>query len=259
MNILVLIAGMADPKWPLPVPMDITTLMAQRKAYPLLSPFDEAALELALKLRDADATVQITALVNTSALDDALLRTVAALRVDAVRAVPACDTPWDARACASALAQAAGALERAPDLVLIGREFGDFDDGSVPAAVAEQLGWAFVAQGLAVSAVEGAWRVRRSQGAVQVSVDGPRPLVVSVSNEARNRLRHPLLKNVMTAKKMRFEWQALAAPTRSATLLLAAVTAAEAPVRAVQCRMLVGDVDQQAQALADLLVAEAMA
>lgn len=257
MNILVLIAGIADPKWPLPASLDAASLVAQRQAYPLLSPFDEAALELALKLRDADAGVHITALLSTPTLDDPLLRTVASLRVDTVRALPACQTPWDAQASAAVLAQAVRALDTLPELVLIGREFGDADDGSVPALLAEHLGWAFVAQGLAVTAVDGAWRVRRTQGALQVSVDRAGPLVVSVSNEARNRLRHPLLKNVMAAKKMRFDWQAFEVLPGAGAVTLLAVTAAEAPIRAAQCHMLAGDVQAQAEALADLLVAEA--
>ena len=61
MNVLVLLSGIADPKWQLPEPVTETSLRTQRASYPLLSPFDEAALEVALKLRDADEATKIFA------------------------------------------------------------------------------------------------------------------------------------------------------------------------------------------------------
>lgn len=57
MNVLVLISGI--PSGRLPPLADATSLPAHALRYPRLSPFEEAALELTLKLRDADAAVRI--------------------------------------------------------------------------------------------------------------------------------------------------------------------------------------------------------
>jgi len=78
MNVLVLISGIADPKWPLPPQPDATALQIHASRYAVMSPFDEAALELALKLRDADPSVAITAVV---AGGEALARKTAEWRV----------------------------------------------------------------------------------------------------------------------------------------------------------------------------------
>ena len=63
MNIAVLLAGIVDPKWPLQgLHLGAGGVVAGDDKLPgKLSPFDEAALETALKLRDADPDVNICA------------------------------------------------------------------------------------------------------------------------------------------------------------------------------------------------------
>jgi electron transfer flavoprotein beta subunit len=258
MNILVLIAGIADPKWPLPTPLNAAALAAERARHPLLSPFDEAALELALKLRDADPATRIHALVSGASADDPLLRHVAGYRLDQVEGVEAGAWPaWHSGALAAALAARLRRLSPAPDLLLIGREFGDLDDGSLPAALSATLGWPFVPQVLGLEAQNGGVQVLRQHAAVQEHLRQPLPALLAVTNHARNRLRHPLLKNVMAAKRLRLDSAAL--PDPGAPLVevqLGEVRVAIAPPRAGRCQMLDGDALAQAQALAALLLTE---
>lgn len=256
MNVLVLLAGIADPKWPLPASLAATTLDTQRATYPLLSPFDEAALELALKLRDADASVQIRALVAASSAQDPLLRHVASFRLDQVCAFNTARWPaWNSAALASALSSWVQTLTPTPDLLLMGREFGDQDDGSLPPTLAQAFTWPLSTLVLEATAESGSSvRLLRQQGAVQERVRKDLPAVAAVTNHARNRLRHPLLKNVMAAKKMVFELTDL--PDGPPTPLLRRVGAALAiaPARTTACRMLDGDAAAQARALAALLL-----
>ncbi len=79
------------------------------------------------------------------------------------------------------------------------------------------------------------------------------PALLSVTNDSHNRLRQPLLKNVMASKKMSFAPCAVQ-PVEPAIEWLA-VHAAAAPTRAAACRLLQGTLDQQARELADVLVA----
>ena len=256
MNVLVLLAGIADPKWPLPASLAAATLDTPRAAYPLLSPFDEAALELALKLRDADATVRISALVAAASAQDPLLRHVASFRLDQVCAFDTARWPaWNSAGLASALAGHAQTLTPAPDLVLMGREFGDLDDGSLPPTLAGALSWAFSSLVLDVEAgAGGGLQLLRQQGAAQERLRQDLPFLAAVTNHARNRLRHPLLKNVMAARKMGFELLALPDAGAAAAVRLTSATVAEALVRTTACHMLAGDPPAQARALAALLL-----
>ncbi|WP_157896714.1 electron transfer flavoprotein subunit beta [Acidovorax carolinensis] len=256
MNVLVLLAGIADPKWPLPASLAATTLDTQRATYPLLSPFDEAALELALKLRDADASVQIRALVAASSAQDPLMRHVASFRLDQVCAFDTARWPaWNSAALASALSSWAQKLTPAPDLLLMGREFGDQDDGSLPSTLAQALAWPLSTLVLEATAESGSSvRLLRQQGAVQERVRKDLPAVAAVTNHARNRLRHPLLKNVMAAKKMVFELTDLPDGPPPPALRWAGTALASAPARTTACRMLDGDAAAQARALATLLL-----
>lgn len=259
MNILVIVCGIADPKYPLPRDIDVPALASLRAAHVLPSPFDEAALELALKLRDADPAVHLTALVMATSATDPLLRTVASLRPDLTFGIDLKGFPlWDgaglARACASVVAQ----LDPSPTLVLIGREFGDCDDGTAPAVMAQALRMSYAQLVLSVAITEGHIHAVRQNGARQERVVLTPPALVSVTNDARNKLRHPLLKNVMAAKKMIFNMMALS-ETASTNVDLTAVAAAPVRARASTCRMLSGDARAQADALIELLLAEGSA
>lgn len=251
MNVLVLVCGIADPKWPLPAQPDGPSLQAHAARYAVMSPFDEAALELALKLRDADPAVTIAALV---AGPETLARKVAEWRLDAVQRFDAgALAAWDARGYAGALAAAARAATDAPALLLCGREFGDFDDGSVPALLARELGAEHVALGLAVQQRADALWASRQRGGVIENVRLRTPSLLSVTNDSHNRLRHPLLKNVMAARRLQIAVQAAGAG--AATVALAAMQPYAPPPRSGRCRMIAGTPQQQADALAELLLA----
>src|SRR5690606_24632142 len=121
MDILVLLAGVADNRYPLhEIRLDNGLISESGQSRRILSPFDEGALELALKLRDQRPGCRIEVLVLGGSNQDNLLRTVAAFKPDRLRCLqlqPYC--PWDA---ALSSGQIAGLLEReelSPGLVLI--------------------------------------------------------------------------------------------------------------------------------------------
>jgi electron transfer flavoprotein beta subunit len=255
MRIAVLLAGVADPKKPLPKPAsgDWRDLRADPAVSYKLSPFDEAALEIALKLRDQIPGTEIAALVTDGSGDATLMRTVAALRVDHVRglAVPAAqrgNPAWLARHAADALWKD----EPAPDLVLVGREHGDLDDGMTPAYLAEAWQLPYAALALQARAGEsGGWSFLRGGTTQDEWLHLPSPALAGVSNDKSNRLRHPLMKNVALAKQQRFEIAAPTADEPAARTTLAHAAPAQAAARGGQaCRMIEGTVQDQARALA---------
>lgn len=257
MNLLVILAGVADPKWPLPAIVDATTLAQHRAAHPLLSPFDEAALELALKLRADDPLIRIHALVGIASAQDPLLRHVAGFRLDTVEGLDLRDHPtWSAPLLARRLAAWIRALQPAPDLVLTGREFGDDDDGTVPALLAEACGLPLLSQTLTVGLHEGSVQVLRQQGIGLERRRKSLPVLAAVTNHTSNRLRHPLLKNVMAARKMSFELVTLPPLSETVPLRLDGISPIAPPARATACRMIEGERSAQVAELARALVAE---
>jgi electron transfer flavoprotein beta subunit len=255
MEVCVLVTGVADPKWPLPQVLSLAALNAHAAQYAALSPFDEAALEVALKLRDADASVVVKTLV---AGDEALARRVAGWRPDAIHRLDLAAVPrWDGQAVAAALARALQALAPAASLVVVGREFGDFDEGTVPAALAHTMAAPHVALALGVEAAADALNAVRQGSAGLERVVLPSRVLVSVTNDPGNRLRHPLMKNVMLARKMPLP--AWSAPSAASPVACERVQPVTAPARAAACEWLEGSSEQKARALARVLAAAAEA
>ncbi|MFC4275392.1 hypothetical protein [Achromobacter aloeverae] len=208
MHIAVLLAGVADPRKPLPRPAsgDWRDLPGATPVSYKLSPFDEAALEIALKLRDQGAATRVSVVVTDGAGDIALMRAIAALKPDQVRGLnpPAAqrgNPAWLARHAPHLLREG----EAWPGLVLIGREHGDLDDGMTPAYLAESWGLPYVGLALQARARAGGWTLLRSGARQDEAVDVPAPAMASISNDKSNRLRHPLMKNVALAKQLKFE------------------------------------------------------
>jgi electron transfer flavoprotein beta subunit len=264
MHVAILLAGVADPRKPLPGPAsgDWRDLPGAASVSYKLSPFDEAALEIALKIRDQGAASRVTAVVTDGSGDRALMRAIAALKPDRVKGL--CPPPAQ-RGNPAWLARHAPALLREgdawPDLILIGREHGDLDDGMMPAYLAESWRLPFVALALRVQARDGGgWTMLRSGSRQDESLDVPTPAMASISNDKSNRLRHPLMKNVALAKQFKFEHAAPdeAQPAPRATLAQAApARTASRGTRA--CRMFTGPVEEQAAALAAWLRASTTA
>lgn len=248
MKLLVLVSGVVDPRRP------VSSRVLQDAAAPReLSPFDASALECALKLRDADPATSIHALIAGPAPSEALLRSAASFRLDSVRALAAdASLQWDAGAFAACLAGAVSGF--APDAVLMGREFGDFDDGVLAPCLAEALSWPFVglAQTLSPGAA-GELVLLRERGGFEERIQVHLPVLASITNDRRNRLRYPLMKNIAAAKKQRFT--IAAAGVDRATLKTRLVSLADMDLDGPpgSCRMLDGDIEMQAAQLADLL------
>lgn len=92
----------------------------------------------------------------------------------------------------------------------------------------------------------------RERGTCEEWLGLDQPTLASVTNDRRNKLRHPLMKNVMQAKRMTFPQVMASAPTRSAMTLSQLHVAPVIP-RLGECRLLSGDIGQQAKAFSGWL------
>lgn len=257
MRVVVLLGGIVDPRWRLErLALRPDAGQADETGLPKrLSPFDEAALELALKLRDADPAVRCSAAVVGDAASDPLLRAVLAFRPNrAIRLDTSGLALWDPFAAVRLLAAAVDSLGPQPDLLLMGREFGDADDGVLPPLLAEARGCLFFGQAHAVTAGENGLLALRTRGPREERRHLPPPALVSVTNERGNRLRHPLMKNVALAKREILEVVSAPLPDAAPAVQARSLSSMPPPRRgAGACRILQGPLEAQVAELADYL------
>jgi electron transfer flavoprotein beta subunit len=260
MEILVLLSGIVDPNARLSDARIDRLSLGEESGDETrrLSPFDEAALETALQWRDLDAATRITAAVVGTRACDKLTQAVAAFRPNlTVRIDIASTLFWDPAAAVAALgALFCGHGIPRPDLVLIGREFGDCDNGVLPGYLAEAVGWRFVGQVQQIRPEGDRLRLTRSRGGAEEQIALAPPLMASMVNDRGNRLRHPLMKNVILAKRDPVQALPPAMSAGHATARLVHAGPAPARKRRAECQWLRGTADEQADALAMLLRAE---
>jgi len=167
----------------------------------VVSPFDEQALEAALRIRDQlGAEVKITAVtLGPESARTALKQALALGADDGVHVLDAALGEADSHVTAHALAAAIRRLG-AIDLVLAGRQAADWDAGIVGLGVAEILGLPAVSFACAIEAAAGLIRVVRVLQDGFETVESPLPALVTVSNEL-GAVRKPNLRETMRAAR----------------------------------------------------------
>ena len=166
----------------------------------ILNAYDEQATEAALRIRDAGVDCRITAVATGG--DDAstvLRRCVAMGADDAIHVVdgggPATDGFRTARLLAGVVRELGDV-----DLVLCGRQGSDYDQGTVPAVLAELLDYAYVTMAAGVEAGDGVVRVVRATPLGDELVQATLPAVVTVSNEL-GQPRYPSSRRMLAARR----------------------------------------------------------
>ncbi len=200
MDILVCIKQILDPDIPArDFRIDPERREAVRGAADLVSNiFCENALETALRLRDRSGGT-ITALSYGTADAEDVLRKALAMRVDRAALVlspgPTKPDPLSVAQVLAAAAKKAGSF----DLVLVGRESGDWGGGQTGGLLAEELGTPFVGLGDEITLCDGSpgLEVRRQTDRGHEIIVAQPPLVVSITNSDSNLPRIPKTRDVM--------------------------------------------------------------
>jgi len=185
MNIVVCVKLIPDPEAPLGHYRLADTgrwMETVRGVNPVVSPFDENAIEAALVLREAHGG-NVTALtVGPAASQEALKR---ALRMGADNAVQldgeGLDEP-SPQAAAFLLAEGIKKLGGV-DLVLCGRQAGDWDQGQVGGYIAESLDIPAVGFVKQIEVTGGGLRVKRLTEDGYEVLELPLPALLTVTNE----------------------------------------------------------------------------
>ena len=166
----------------------------------IINAYDDQAIEAALRLRDDGQDVTITAISVGGDDVDQVLKHCIAMGCDEIVRV---DDPeagaGDALRTARLLAAAVRDLGDV-DLVLCGRQSSDYDQGTVPAALAELLDCAYVTLGFDVRHQDGRLRVKRATPLGEELVSTTTPAVVTISNEL-GVPRYPTSRGMIAARR----------------------------------------------------------
>jgi electron transfer flavoprotein beta subunit len=223
----------------------------------IVSPFDEFAIEEALRIKEARGGDVVLVTVGPDRAQSAL-RTGLAMGADAAVHVkdPALDAS-DTLATARALAAAVKGL--APfDLVLTGQQGVGGDNSQIPGLLAELLDLPQVTVAVKLEVQDGKALVEREVEGARESWETSLPAVIS-AQKGLNEPRYASLKGIMAAKKKPIDVKDAAALglAPSALAPLTRVVALELPPARPAVRMIEGDPDTQASELLRLLHEEA--
>jgi electron transfer flavoprotein beta subunit len=180
----------------------------------VISPYDEFALETALRLKEASGEGEVVALCMGEPVAAEQLRSALAMGAD--RAVLLKGQPtMDGLATASALAAEIRVI--APDLVLVGMKAADDDGQQVGPMLAELLGLPCITVAASLEVADGVLVAHREvEGGVE-HVRTSVPAVVSIT-KGDFEPRYPSLKGIMSAKKKPLEEKDADAPPARVTL-----------------------------------------
>jgi electron transfer flavoprotein beta subunit len=158
---------------------------------------DEYGLEQALRMRDADATVEVIAMAVGPVRSEEALRTALAMGADRAILVET-NEPLDVIATSSVVAQVA--KSEAVELIFCGGQQTDWDSQALGAATAERLGWpqATWTSALAIDGTQltGTHDVDSGKESFTIAL----PAVVT-TQQGLNDPRYPTLPNIMKAKR----------------------------------------------------------
>jgi electron transfer flavoprotein beta subunit len=202
MNMIVCCKQVVDPEAPpasFRVDASTNKVIPPQGIPPVISPFDENALEAALKIKDAQGGK-----ITVISLGNKLLRDVVKkpLSMGADELVLLEDEAYDEGDSWSVAYSIASAIKKIGeyDLIFCGRQAADWDNGQVGSGIAEILGLPSVTLAKKVEPEDGKAKVERVTADGYDVIEVSLPAVITVSNEL-GEARYPTIKGIMAAKK----------------------------------------------------------
>jgi electron transfer flavoprotein beta subunit len=222
----------------------------------IVSPYDEYALEEALKIKEARGGEVVLLSLGPDRVTSALRSGLAMGADSAVHLKDPKFDQADTLGIAQALAAAVKVLE--PDLVLAGQYGVGGDNGQIPGLLAELLDWPQVTVAVKIDVQDGKAVVEREIEGAHETWETTLPAVIS-AQKGLNEPRYASLKGIMAAKKKMIETKDAAALGLSAEALApkTRVTSMEMPAARSAVKMIEGDAATQSKELLRLLHEEA--
>lgn len=247
LNVVVLLKQVLDPEVPASrFKIDPATKRpAEGIASEVLGPYERNALEVALQLKDQGVADKVTALIagNTAAQES--LRRALSVRADEAILVDLSGNgeldPWQTATVLARAVEKIGGV----DLVIAGRQAGDWDHGQVGLLVAEQLNWPCVGFVQRVSNGNGKLTLIRERSGAQEVIEAEPPLVLTITNDDSNVLRMARVQDLMKARRQPITTWSLndigINPDELAADAAADILDLRIPQRESKCEMIEGD------------------
>ena len=176
----------------------------------IISPYDEFALEMALRLKESKGEGEVLVVSAGGAASAEQLRSALAMGADRALLLKT-ETTLDGLATARVLAAALSS--ETADLILLGMKAVDGDQQQVGPMLGELLGRPCITVAASFGIEEASVVAQREiEGGVEV-VEAPLPAIVTVT-KGEHEPRYPSLKGIMAAKKKPLEERAVE-PTES--------------------------------------------
>lgn len=251
MRIAVCLKQIIDPELPTSqFRIDAESRRQQPDGHPLvISPYDENALEVALKLKEQTGGHVSVLSVGPSSTVSALRKGLAMGADEAALISDPALEGSDAFNVAAALARGIQKLGNT-DLVLCGCESGDWADRVVGPILAETLGIPCVTYVARVERQDGRLLVHRVVEEGYEVWEGAVPLLLTILSDETNTPRYPKVKDIMTASRKPIPTWAgtdlsLEASSVGKSAVRTHVEELILPVRESRCELLDGDPEEQ--------------
>jgi len=203
MNMIVCVKQVIDPEAP---PSSFRVDEAAKKVVPppgvppVISPFDENAVEAALRIKDAQGGKITVLSMGVNLLREVVKKPLSMGADELILLEDEAFTGGDSWANAQALAMAIKKIGEY-DLIFCGRQAADWDDGQVGSGIAEILGLPSVTLARKIEVADGKTRVERVTADGYEVIEVSLPALITVSNEL-GEARYPTIKGIMAAKKI---------------------------------------------------------
>ncbi len=202
MNMIVCVKQVIDPEAP---PASFKIDPATNKVIPppgvssVISPFDEQAVEAALRIKDAQGGKITVLSLGTNLLRDVVKKPLSMGADELILLEDEAFAEGDSWSTAYALAMAIKKIGDY-DLIFCGRQAADWDAGQVGSGIAEILDLPSVTVAQKIDITDGKAKVERVTADGYEVVEVSLPALITVSNEL-GEPRYPTIKGIMAAKK----------------------------------------------------------
>lgn len=253
MNIVVCCKQVLDPEAP---PASFKIDPAANKVIPppgvppVVSPFDEQAVEAALRLKDKNPGTKVSIVSLGSGLVRDVVKKPLSMGADELILLE--DTAFDGGDSYSTAYALAMAIKKIGsfDIVFCGRQAADWDSGQVGSGVAEFLGIPSVTVAKKVEVADGKAKVERVVADGYETLEVMLPVLITVSNEL-GEPRYATLKGIMAAaKKQPTIWKpadiGLDPSQAGATGRRAKLVKLFQPIREGKCELIKGETPAEA-------------
>ncbi len=257
-RIIVCAKEIPDPEAPLSdVSVDAEKMEVIVDAPQVISPFDENALEVAVQLKEVVGGKISVLSLGKKVSDSVLRKTLAAGADELILLQDDQFEKLDSHSTAAALADAIRKIGEY-DLVLTGRQAGDWDSGQVGLILGEMLDLPCINLAREITIEDGSVVVKKSMPEGYERVKAQMPALVTVSNEVgelRYISRTKMLKMMRGARSIP-TWNAEdLGVTREALQKMGIAALSSPPDMGRDCQLIEGTPDEQAEKLADVFQA----